>query len=75
MRWTDVHPKVAAGGLGGALSVIVIFFLGAFGHITVPPEVAAAIATLFTFGAGYITTGDAGSNIPTSLPEMPPPKP
>lgn len=70
LRYTDIHPKVAAGGLGGALAVIVIFVLGAFAHVSVTPEVAAAIATLFTFAAGYFTTGDAGSNIPT-----PPPKP
>lgn len=37
----ELHPKVAGGGISGALALIILWVL-ALWHITVPPEVAAA---------------------------------
>lgn len=47
------HSKVMAGGAAGALSVVVVYALGAAG-VSVPPEVASALTTLFAFAAGYL---------------------
>jgi len=46
--------KVAAAGIGGAASVVLVYILGQFG-LDVPPEVASAITTLAAFVAGYMT--------------------
>jgi len=48
-----VRPKVAAAGIAGALATVVIYVASQFG-LVLPPEVAAAIATLIAFGAGYL---------------------
>ena len=49
-------PKVAAGGVGGAAALILIWVASLAG-IEVPAEVAAAFAVLLSFGAGYLKTG------------------
>lgn len=54
--YTDVHPKVAMAGVGGSLATIVLWGIQAFAHVAVPAEVGGAIATLFAFLAGYLTT-------------------
>lgn len=46
--------KVAAAGLGGAVATIIIGIIEAAGG-TVDASLAAAIATVVSFGAGYIT--------------------
>jgi hypothetical protein len=46
-------PKVAAGGIAGAVSVIVIWAAGVAG-LDVPPEVASAVTVVVSFAAGYI---------------------
>lgn len=46
--------KVAAAGLGGALATIIVGIIEAAGG-TVDASLAAAIATVASFGAGYIT--------------------
>jgi putative flippase GtrA len=46
------RPKVAAAGIAGALTVIVLYVAGQFG-LDMPQEVAAAIATIAAFAAGY----------------------
>lgn len=46
--------KVAAAGAGGAVATIVIAIIQAAGG-DVSPDLAAAIATVVAFGAGYIT--------------------
>ena len=48
-------PKVAAAGTGGALSIVLIYLLAQVG-VDLPPEVAAAAATLVAFAAGYLRT-------------------
>lgn len=47
-------PKVAAAGIGGAVSVVVIWALKAFWGVEMPSEVAAAVATIVSFLSGYI---------------------
>lgn len=47
------NTKVTVGGLAGGLSILAVWGLGALG-VAVPPEVAAAITTLFTFGVSYL---------------------
>ena len=47
--------KVASAGLGGALSVLVIFVIQSIWNVEIPAEVAAAIAAIVSFVAGYMT--------------------
>jgi hypothetical protein len=44
--------KVAAGGIAGAITVLVVWILGMF-HVAVPPEVASAFTVIITFVASY----------------------
>ena len=48
------HIKVAAAGVGGAVTTIVVSIIEAAGG-DVSPDLAAAIATIVAFGAGYLT--------------------
>jgi hypothetical protein len=45
--------KVAAGGIAGALTVLVVWILGLL-HVTVPPEVASALTVMITFISSYL---------------------
>ena len=45
--------KVAAAGIGGAVTTLVVWGLQAFG-VEVPPEAAVAIGALAAFIAGYL---------------------
>ena len=54
MKWNEVHPKVGAGALGGALAGVLTWVLDAFVGVEVPPEVAAAFATILSFIGGYL---------------------
>lgn len=47
------RPKVVAGTVAGAATVIVVWLAGRFG-LEVPPEVAAAVTTILAFGAAYL---------------------
>lgn len=47
-----MNPKVAAGGAAGAAVTVIVFVAGQLG-LEVPPEVAAALVTLISTGAGY----------------------
>jgi hypothetical protein len=55
-RKKQVHPKVAAAGIAGAVTTIVVTAATLLGF-DMSPEVAAALATIIAFGAGYIKTG------------------
>ena len=46
-------PKMQAAGIGGAVTTIIIAIAVAVG-VDVPAEVAAALATLISFAAGYL---------------------
>ncbi|MGA8330645.1 MAG: hypothetical protein WB777_15280, partial [Mycobacterium sp.] len=45
--------KVAAGGVAGALTVLVVWILGLL-HVIVPPEVASALTVVFSFITSYL---------------------
>lgn len=49
----QIAPKVGAAGIGGAASVLVVYLLSLAG-VELTTEVAAALATVFAFAAGYI---------------------
>jgi hypothetical protein len=44
--------KVAAGGIAGALTVLVVWILGLL-HVAVPPEVASALTVIISFATSY----------------------
>lgn len=46
--------KVSAAGIGGSISVVLLWVTGQFFTIEIPPEVAAAIATVISFLSGYL---------------------
>lgn len=48
-------PKIAAAGIAGALSVVVVWAAGQFTQVDIPPEVASAMTTIVSFIAGYLT--------------------
>jgi hypothetical protein len=52
-RKPPVHPKVAATGAVGALTVMAVFIASEFG-LVIPPDVAAALAILTGVAAGYL---------------------
>lgn len=47
------QSKVAAGGIGGAAAVLIVWTAGELG-VEMPAEVGAAIATLIGFAAAYL---------------------
>jgi len=49
------QPKVAAGGIGSLVALVVVFIAGAFG-LEVPTEVGVAFAGIISFAAAYIKT-------------------
>lgn len=48
----SIHPKVAAGSIAGAVTLIVVFAADQLG-VSIPPEVASALTTVFSFIAGF----------------------
>lgn len=48
-------PKVAAGAIGGSLSVLLIFLVKAIFDMEVPAEVGASLATIIGFLSAYFT--------------------
>ena len=47
------RPKVVAGGVAGALTIVLVWVAGMLG-VDVPPEVASAVTVLVSFAAGYV---------------------
>lgn len=47
------NTKVAAGGIAGACTVILVWGIDEFGGIKVPAEVASALTTIFSFVVAY----------------------
>jgi putative flippase GtrA len=50
------QPKVIAGGIAGAITVVLLWVLGTYAGITVPQEVAASLTTIIGFAAAYLTS-------------------
>ena len=46
--------KVAAAGIAGVITVLVVYLLGAIFNIQLPDEVSAALTALVAFIAGYL---------------------
>jgi hypothetical protein len=47
------QPKVVAGGIAGAATIILVWVAGILG-VDVPAEVASAFTVLVSFAAGYL---------------------
>lgn len=47
-------PKVAAAGIAGAVTVLLIYVAGLVGLDDIPAEVSSAITALIAFAAGYL---------------------
>lgn len=52
------QPKVIAGGIAGAVTIVLLWVLGTYAGVQVPQEVAAAMTTLFGFAASYLTSNN-----------------
>jgi hypothetical protein len=50
---TTIHPKVAASGVAGAATILLVFVAEKLG-LEVPAEVASSFTVLLSFAAGYI---------------------
>lgn len=48
-------PKIAAAGIGGTVTTILLYGLKVFLKVDVPAEVGAALATVIAFAVGYFT--------------------
>lgn len=46
--------KVASAGIGGSISVVLIWAVNQFFNVELPSEVAAAVATVVSFLSGYL---------------------
>lgn len=46
--------KVAASGIGGSISVVLLWTVKQFFNVEIPQEVAAAVATVISFASGYL---------------------
>ncbi len=57
MKSKAPRPKIAAAGVAGALTVLIVYLAGLAG-LAIPEEVAAAVAALLAFAAGYLTPED-----------------
>lgn len=53
----NIHPKVSAAGIAGAVSIILVFMLDQLG-IKLPVEVGSAITTILSFVVGYMTPAE-----------------
>lgn len=49
-----IHPKATGTGLGGAVSVVVLYCLSSIWNIEPPPEVAAAVTVIASFVCAYL---------------------
>lgn len=48
-----MQTKVKAGGLGGAVSVVLVWVLNTLVGLDIPPEVASAFTVIVSTGLGY----------------------
>lgn len=48
------NRKVAVGALAGAVTVVLVWAVRQWGKVEIPPEVASAVTTIFTFGVSYM---------------------
>lgn len=68
--------KVAAGGIAGAITVVLVWIASAVFKVDIPPEVASAITVIVGFIVAYLVPPAANevapavtpANIPTGAP-------
>jgi hypothetical protein len=60
--------KVAAGGVAGALTTIIVWILSVAFKIDIPPEIAAAITVVLSFAAGYFIPPAANDVVVSPAP-------
>mgnify|MGYP001607145693 CR=1 FL=1 len=53
------NRKVGAGGLAGALSIVLVWILGQMGY-SLPPEVSSGLTTIVTFITSYFVRNANG---------------
>ena len=53
----QISPKVAGTALAGAIVTIGVWALGNFAHVTLPPDVTAALTVIVGFLTGYFVKG------------------
>lgn len=51
--------KVAAGGIGGAVAIVLIYAFQTFTGAQLPAEVASAVTLIVSFGTSYIVRDEA----------------
>lgn len=51
--------KVAATGIAGAVTVVLVYLIQAIFSIVIPAEVAAALTLIISFASGYIVKESA----------------
>jgi len=51
--------KVAATGIAGAVSVVLMYVVQTLFNIVIPAEVASAVTLLLSFASGYIVKEEA----------------
>lgn len=61
--------KVAAMGIAGSLTVIVVYLVQEIFNVIIPAEVAAAITTVIGFAAGYLIRDTAPASAVPILEE------
>lgn len=49
----NVHPKVAASGVAGAVTILLVYVAALLG-LDVPPEVSSAFTVVVSAAAGYV---------------------
>ena len=55
MPKSQIHSKVGGAGIGGALSIIIVWLLKSHGY-TIPTDVAGAITTLMAVAVAWLAT-------------------
>lgn len=50
--------KVGSAAIGGAAATVILWVIGSVG-LLIPPEVAAAITTIISFGVAYLIPAEA----------------
>lgn len=50
-----ISPKVATTAIAGAAVAIIVWAAGQWGHVTIPPDISAALTTIVGAVVGYST--------------------
>ena len=53
----NIHPKVIASTVAGAVTIIIVWAVGYWGKVQIPPEVASSVTTVVGAIFGYLIPG------------------